>query len=51
MMIGRSPFTDRNPMVIYRKIVNDEPEFPDNFDPNAKDLITRLLDKNPVTRI
>jgi len=51
MINGRSPFTDRNPMIIYRKIVNDPVEFTDDFDSDAKDLILRLLDKDPLTRI
>jgi hypothetical protein len=36
---------------MYEKIQNEQPNFPEKFDPKAKDLILKLLDKNSATRL
>jgi protein kinase X len=43
MLAGYPPFYDENPFGIYQKILSGRLEFPRHFDPNAKDLVKRLL--------
>ena len=43
MIIGNSPFYDENPMMIYRKILKGEINFPSGFDSDAQNLINHLL--------
>jgi len=43
MLAGYPPFYDENPFGIYQKILAGKIEFPRHFDPNAKDLVKKLL--------
>ena len=51
LITGRPPFYDKNKDEMYSKILNGKLEVPDFVSDDAKDLITKLLDKNPKTRI
>jgi serine/threonine protein kinase len=51
MLVGVSPFYNSNLKRMYRAILNDEVRFPASMSPNAKDLITRLLSKDPAKRL
>lgn len=53
MVVGKLPFNDPNLTSLLRLIVEEELTFPEepNVDPVLKDLLIRLLDKNPLTRI
>ncbi|DAZ99607.1 TPA: hypothetical protein N0F65_001435 [Lagenidium giganteum] len=51
MIQGDSPFRHNVPTVLFEKILKDEPIFSDRFTPEAKDLIVRLLNKNPDHRL
>jgi len=43
MIAGIDPFTDEDPMMIYRKILKCKFSFTSNFDRGAKSLVKRLL--------
>ncbi|CAA0832357.1 CBL-interacting serine/threonine-protein kinase 10 [Striga hermonthica] len=51
MLAGYLPFHDTNLMELYRKIGKGEVKFPRWFSPEARRLISRILDPNPNTRI
>ena len=51
MLAGFPPFYHENHMKLYDNIVHAEPRFPASFDPVGKDLVTRLLEKNPAKRL
>uniref|UniRef100_A0A0D3G4E2 non-specific serine/threonine protein kinase n=1 Tax=Oryza barthii TaxID=65489 RepID=A0A0D3G4E2_9ORYZ len=51
LLAGYLPFFDSNLMEMYKKITNGEFKVPDWFTPDARSLISRLLDPNPTTRI
>eukprot|EP00696_Hemimastix_kukwesjijk_P018859 gnl/Hemi2/7919_TR2732_c0_g11_i1.p1 gnl/Hemi2/7919_TR2732_c0_g11~~gnl/Hemi2/7919_TR2732_c0_g11_i1.p1 ORF type:complete len:403 (-),score=65.14 gnl/Hemi2/7919_TR2732_c0_g11_i1:211-1419(-) len=51
MLAGYPPFYDNNPFGIYRKILNEKPSFPKTIEPDAKDLIKRLLQVDVTKRI
>lgn len=48
MMDGRPPFGGSTINILRNNIVCNEPEIPPHFSKNARDLITRLLEKNPT---
>ncbi|KAG5530553.1 hypothetical protein RHGRI_025489 [Rhododendron griersonianum] len=48
---GYFPFSDRNIMMMYRKIFKGEFRCPEWTSPELKRLLHRLLDSNPKTRI
>lgn len=48
---GYLPFNDPNLMVMYRKIYKGDFRVPKWTSPGLKNLLSRLLDTNPVTRI
>jgi serine/threonine protein kinase len=50
-LCGLPPFYAENGSIMYRMILNDPVEFPAHFSAQAKDLIGRLLEKNPAMRI
>lgn len=50
MLAGYPPFYDENPFGIYQKILAGKVEFPRHFDPNAKDLIKKLLTADRTKR-
>ncbi|XP_075519064.1 CBL-interacting serine/threonine-protein kinase 9-like isoform X6 [Primulina tabacum] len=49
LMAGYLPFEEPNLMVLYRKIYKADFSFPPWFSSNAKRLIKRILDPNPLT--
>ncbi|WOL18391.1 CBL-interacting protein kinase 1-like [Canna indica] len=51
ILTGSLPFDDRNLAVLYQKIVRGETKIPKWLSPGAKDLLKRILDPNPITRI
>ncbi|KAF8035642.1 hypothetical protein BT93_C1618 [Corymbia citriodora subsp. variegata] len=51
LLAGFLPFQDDNIMVMYRKIYRGDFKCPPWFSPEARRLVTKLLDPNPSTRI
>jgi protein kinase A len=43
MHAGHAPFTDDDPMNIYKMIINTKPRYPGGFDKNVKSLVKHLL--------
>jgi len=50
-IFGKLPFMDECVYTIYTRIVEDPLEFPHEINSDLRDLLVRMLDKNPVTRI
>ncbi|WOK95494.1 serine-threonine kinase STK5 [Canna indica] len=51
LLAGFLPFHDSNLMEMYRKIGRSEFRFPSWFSYDARKLISKILDPNPITRI
>ncbi|KAK9068951.1 hypothetical protein SSX86_013067 [Deinandra increscens subsp. villosa] len=51
LLAGFLPFHDSNLIEMYRKITSARFRFPSSFPVEAKSLVSRMLDPNPVTRI
>ncbi|GAB2294191.1 CBL-interacting serine/threonine-protein kinase 1 [Dionaea muscipula] len=51
ILTGYLPFDDRNLAVLYQKIVKGDTEIPKWLSPGAQNMLKRILDPNPVTRI
>ena len=51
MLTGLPPFYDENMTKMYRSIMGDPLHFPHYISPIARDLITKLLDRNPNNRL
>ena len=51
MILGDLPFYDERQAILYKKIKECKLEIPDTMDNEAKDLIKRMLQKNPLNRI
>lgn len=51
MLTGLPPFYDSNVSKMYRKILNDDIEFPSFMSPELCDFISKLLDRDPQTRL
>jgi len=51
MLAGLPPFYDENTSEMYRKILNDPLKFPDEMGKDARNLITRLLSREPESRL
>jgi serine/threonine protein kinase len=53
MLTGLPPFYDENTNEMYRKILSEPLHFPgpEIVPPAARDLLTRLLDRNPELRL
>lgn len=53
MLVGRPPFYHKHLEKMYSLILNEEVFFPkkSKLSDDCKDLLTRLLDKNPSTRL
>ena len=47
----RPPFYDKEPYGIYEKIIKHDLQFPKNIQGSAKDLIRKLLEKDPEKRL
>jgi len=50
-LVGKPPFEDNDEKGTYKKIKNSTPEFPPQITSEAKDLISRLLNKKPEARL
>ncbi|KAI8979745.1 kinase-like domain-containing protein [Mycotypha africana] len=51
MITGLPPFYDENTNEMYRKILQDPLRFPDDVSEPARDLLTRLLNRDPDSRL
>lgn len=51
MMTGHLPFIETNFTRLAHMVIFKEIEFPPNISPNLSDILHRMLDKNPATRI
>ncbi|KAI4369480.1 hypothetical protein MLD38_017917 [Melastoma candidum] len=51
VLTGALPFDDRNLAVLYQRIFKGDCQIPSFLSPGAKNLIKRILDPNPSTRI
>jgi serine/threonine protein kinase len=51
MLAGLPPFYDENTNKMYRKILSSEIPFPSSFSREARDLIEKLLDRDPERRL
>ena len=51
MTVGRLPFDDHNVQNILSKIVNNQPFYPRTLSPDLKDLLMKMLNKDPEQRI
>lgn len=51
LLAGYLPFQDENVITMYRKICRGDFKCPPWFSPEARRLVTKLLDPNPNTRI
>jgi serine/threonine protein kinase len=51
MINGDAPFRHGTPSVLFEKIVRDDPVFNDKFSPEAVDMISHLLMKDPKQRL
>ena len=50
MIVGIDPFSSEDPVNIYKNILKGKINYPDEFDSDAKDLITHLLEADPEKR-
>eukprot|EP01006_Ploeotia_vitrea_P028691 TRINITY_DN61331_c0_g1_i1.p1 TRINITY_DN61331_c0_g1~~TRINITY_DN61331_c0_g1_i1.p1 ORF type:complete len:474 (-),score=58.18 TRINITY_DN61331_c0_g1_i1:1184-2581(-) len=51
MIVGNHPFQTGEGAVPEWKVLNDDPEFPEEMSEEAKELITRMLEKDPDKRL
>mmetsp|Transcript_15625 Transcript_15625/g.17369 ORF Transcript_15625/g.17369 Transcript_15625/m.17369 type:complete len:330 (-) Transcript_15625:151-1140(-) len=51
MLSGLPPFFDEDVQEMYIKIVGEKLSFPDYFSRDAKDILSKLLDRNPESRL
>ncbi|KAL6959099.1 CBL-interacting serine/threonine-protein kinase 1 [Sarracenia purpurea var. burkii] len=51
ILTGSLPFDDRNLVVLYQKIFKGDAHIPKWLSPGAQNLIRRILDPNPASRI
>jgi len=48
---GKCPFMSGNLVAIFQMIRDDEPQFASTLSPNSRDLLEKMLNKNPEARI
>lgn len=51
MLVSIPPFYTKNRQQLYHNIKHEDLKLEDWLSDNAKDLLTRLLDKDPATRL
>lgn len=51
MLCGRVPFNDTNVSILYQQIRRGVKQLPEYLTADARDLLSRMLDTNPKTRI
>lgn len=50
MLTGKRPFDAPTQYLLIKAILDQDPQFPVTFDPTAKDLVVKLLAKDPMKR-
>lgn len=50
-LTGLPPYYDENTNEMYRKILSDPLRFPDAMGSEARDLLTKLLNRDPAKRL
>lgn len=50
-LVGKPPFENEECRETYRKILNVDVHFPETISSDAKDLILKLLQKDPMQRL
>lgn len=50
MAFGKFPFCPDNEAILREEVLTKEPSFPPNIDPNLKDIISQMLQKDPQKR-
>ncbi|KEG13900.1 protein kinase [Trypanosoma grayi] len=50
MLVGRRPFDEPTEYLLIKSILEEEPRYPEDLDPSSRDLISKLLVKNPDKR-
>ncbi|EAZ04841.1 hypothetical protein OsI_27019 [Oryza sativa Indica Group] len=48
---GNLPFDDQNTVVLYQKILKGDARIPKWLSPGAQDILRKILDPNPITRL
>ena len=51
MLVGIPPYYDNDRDVLFYNIINEDLEIPSYVSREARDLIVRLMDRNPITRL
>lgn len=51
MLVGIPPYYDNDRDVLFYNIINEDLELPSYISKEARDLIVRLMDRNPLTRL
>ncbi|WWC68906.1 uncharacterized protein I206_102842 [Kwoniella pini CBS 10737] len=51
MLTGKLPFNVPTPMELFSAVREKEPNIPDHWEESQKDLVTRMLEKDPQRRI
>ncbi|KAF2924107.1 hypothetical protein DAI22_07g243900 [Oryza sativa Japonica Group] len=51
MLTGNLPFDDQNTVVLYQKILKGDARIPKWLSPGAQDILRKILDPNPITRL
>uniref|UniRef100_A0A0E0LNU5 non-specific serine/threonine protein kinase n=1 Tax=Oryza punctata TaxID=4537 RepID=A0A0E0LNU5_ORYPU len=51
MLTGNLPFDDQNTVVLYQKILKGDARIPKWLSPGAQDVLRKILDPNPITRL
>jgi len=51
MLTGLPPFYDENTNEMYKRILTDELRIPDHVSPVARDMLKKLLDRDPAKRL
>ncbi|ORC88223.1 protein kinase [Trypanosoma theileri] len=50
MLVGKRPFEEPTEYLLIKSILEEEPQYPEDMCNDAKDLISKLLEKNPKKR-
>jgi serine/threonine protein kinase len=51
MLVGIPPYYDNDRDVLFYNIIHEDLEIPSYISKTARDLIVRLMDRNPITRL
>ena len=51
LLTGRTPFAHKSRNVLYKMIQNQEITIPKTLSPETRDLLSKLLNKDPATRL